>query len=109
LTIGSGIWLSNTGKPYKGSIFNIHKLIALAAVILTVVLVRSLLKDVDLCTYTGVLIILSGLFVLILFITGALLSNEKLQISIILFLHRISSILVLLTTGAVIYLLLFRK
>ena len=34
-TIGTGIWLSNSGKPYNTLIFNIHKLIALGTVIFT--------------------------------------------------------------------------
>jgi hypothetical protein len=35
LTLVFGIWLSNSGKPYNGILFNIHKLIALGAVIAT--------------------------------------------------------------------------
>jgi hypothetical protein len=33
----SGFWLSRSGKPYNGIIFNIHKLIALTAVVLFVI------------------------------------------------------------------------
>lgn len=34
LTVAIGIWLSQKGKPYHEALFNIHKLIALAGVVL---------------------------------------------------------------------------
>ena len=36
LTLASGLWLSRAGKPLKTGIFTVHKLIALAAVVVTV-------------------------------------------------------------------------
>lgn len=33
----SGFWLSRSGKPYNGIVFNIHKLIALVAVVFLVI------------------------------------------------------------------------
>ena len=35
LTLVFGFWLNNSGKPYNGILFNIHKLIALGAVVAT--------------------------------------------------------------------------
>ncbi len=44
LTLISGFGVSSAGKPYNGILFNIHKLIALAAVILTGVQVAKWFK-----------------------------------------------------------------
>ena len=33
LTTGTGIWLSQLGKPLNGVLFTVHKLVAVAAVI----------------------------------------------------------------------------
>ena len=37
LTLVFGFWLSRSGKPYHTLIFNVHKLIALAAVVVTAI------------------------------------------------------------------------
>jgi hypothetical protein len=47
LTVAFGLWLSRTGKPYNGVLFNIHKLIALGVVIFTVMQVNNALKNVE--------------------------------------------------------------
>ena len=47
MTLISGLWLSRAGKPLNVAIFNIHKLIALAAVVLAVIQTRSVLKTVE--------------------------------------------------------------
>lgn len=52
LTIGSGIWLSNSGKPYNTVIFTIHKLIALTAVVFTVILIVNLFRNVEIENYS---------------------------------------------------------
>lgn len=44
LTLASGFWLSRGGKPLNGVIFNIHKLIALGAVVATAVQLFKLLE-----------------------------------------------------------------
>ncbi len=35
LTLGFGFWLNRSGKPYNSLLINLHKLIALGAVIVT--------------------------------------------------------------------------
>ena len=44
LTLAFGVWLSRSGKPYNTLIFNIHKLIALAAVVVTAIQTFNALK-----------------------------------------------------------------
>jgi hypothetical protein len=47
LTLVSGFWLTNSGKPLNTVIFTVHKLIALAAVIFTSIAIYSLIKNVE--------------------------------------------------------------
>lgn len=81
LTIFSGFWLSSAGKPYNSGIFTVHKLIAVAVIILTAISVNKLYQAAELRSFIMlVLIAASGLFFLALIVTGALLSlNIPLQ------------------------------
>jgi len=74
LTLVSGVWLTQSGKPLNTAIFTIHKLIALAAVILTAIQIVGELKNTDVPVLPIALIILAGLCILALFATGAFCS-----------------------------------
>lgn len=108
-TILTGLWLSYSGKPLNTLLFNTHKLIALASVIFTVIVIHNLHKNVEIRIVTLTLIIATGLFILVLFISGALLSFEKPAYKIILTIHSITPILTVITTAATIYLLISKK
>ncbi len=108
-TIAAGIWLSNSGKPLNTLIFTTHKLIALSAVILTAIVIYKQLKNVKIGNVILILITAAALSVLALFISGILLSLEKPVNNMMLAVHRITSILTVLTTAVIIYLLVRRK
>ena len=108
-TIVTGIWLSNSGKPLNSLILNIHKLIALGSVIFIVIVIRNLLKNAGSSQVLLSLIIMTGLFVLALFVSGALLSLGKPVNNIILTIHAVTPIPAVITTAMIIYLLLSRK
>jgi hypothetical protein len=105
LTIISGIWLHNTSMPLNTLIFTIHKLLALAAVIFTAIAIYNLCKNVEIKTIILILIIIAGLSLLALFISGALLSIGKPAGSVILTVHNIVTILAVFSTAVTIYLL----
>jgi len=109
LMIGTGIWLSNSSKPLNTMIFNIHKLIALTFVIFTAIFIYNLLKNVEIKTVIITLIVFLVLFVLILFISGALLSLGKSPYILLKTIHSITSILIVITSIATIYLLIRKK
>lgn len=92
LTVTFGLWLSRSGKPYNGLLFNVHKLVALAAVILTVVQFVRLLKSVDLPAISIALLALAGLCAFALFISGALMSAGKFDHALLRTIHRIALI-----------------
>jgi len=108
-TIVTGIWLSNSGKPLNSLILNIHKLIALGSVIFIMIVIRNLLKNAGSSQVLLSLIIMTGLFVLALFVSGALLSFGKPVNNIILTIHAVTPIPAVITTAMIIYLLLSRK
>ena len=77
LTLVSGVWLSNAGKPYNNAIFTIHKLIALGAVVLAAIQIIRGFKTAGASPLTIMLFILAILAAIALFATGALMSLEK--------------------------------
>jgi hypothetical protein len=105
LTIISGIWLNNTGKPLNTLIFTIHKLLALTTVIFTAIAIYNLHKNVEIKTIILILIVIAGLSLFALFISGALLSIGKPASNIILTIHNIATIFSVFSTTVMIYLL----
>jgi hypothetical protein len=108
-TLAFGVWLSNLGKPYNGFLFNVHKLMALGAVIITTMQVYKILTVVETSTLIIVFVVLAALCVVSFFATGAFMSLGKFKYEIILAIHRISPILTIISIAAVIYLLAGNK
>lgn len=103
LTVAFGFWLSNAGKPYNGILFNIHKLIALAGVILTVVQFAKLPQRTAPISLVALLLFLAVLCVIALFVSGALMSAGKLDYALMLTIHRISPLVLVIALGLVVY------
>jgi hypothetical protein len=104
-----GIWLSNSGKPYNSVLFNVHKLIALGAVIATAVTVYHLRADIEIRVLVLGAIVITGLLFLALFVSGALLSIGKPDHAAILAIHRVAPLLALVFTALTLYLLVGSK
>ena len=113
ITVISGIILSNSGKPLNSLIFTIHKLIAIGTVILLVVSIHSLSKVVDIRVLYVVSFSVTGLFVLALIVSGALLSLvdggqltlEQSALQTTLRVHQIMPVLTLAASTLSVYLL----
>jgi len=107
LTLAFGVWLSRMGKPYNGVIFNIHKLCALAAVVLTAVpIYQALAAPGGLQILPVLLIVLGVACVVALFASGALMSLDKWNYKILLALHQIGPAVALIVVVLAVYLLL---
>jgi len=104
----SGFWLSRSGKPHNGIIFNIHKLIALAAVALFVISLYRTNRVAGLSPVELLASVVTGLFLVGLFVTGALVSIDKPMPVIVLKLHHIMPYLAVPSTAATLSLLLSR-
>jgi len=109
LTLAFGVWLSLSGKPYNGILFNIHKLIALGAVVVTVIQLYQLLKGTQIQVSPIILFIVAGLCVVALFFSGAMMSAGKLDYQVMLTIHRIALILITIVMAVTVYVLTGRK
>ena len=108
-TFLSGVWLSHSGRPYNTVIFTLHKLIALGAVIFTVVTVQQLRTGMDTRTLALGAVVVTGLLFLALFASGALLSIGKPDHIAILTIHRVAPLLAVIATAATMVLLVSSK
>jgi len=105
LTLASGLWLSRAGKPLKTGIFTVHKLIALAAVVVTALQTYKALTIPEVEPIIIALIVVIGLCVVALFATGALMSADRPGYRSLLTIHNLALLLVVIAGVAVIYLL----
>jgi hypothetical protein len=92
VSIFAGIWLTKCGRPISALLFNGHKLIALGFTVYTVYQVVQLGKVINFDPLTFTLLLIAGLCVLSLFITGAFLSFEKVPPSFVLWIHKLAPI-----------------
>jgi hypothetical protein len=94
LTLLFGFWLSHTGSPYNGILFNIHKFLALGSVVLACI---QSYKNLHALSWLLVfLLAVLALCIIALFISGACMSAEKLNYNLMLTTHRIASALLVL-------------
>lgn len=105
LTVGSGIWLSALSKPYNPALFNVHKIIALAGVIFTVLTFVALLKQADATFVLILMLIICALCIIVLFASGILLSAGKFSYPLLKTIHAISPIIGIGTGGIAIWML----
>jgi hypothetical protein len=104
-SLASGVWLSRLGKPLNILILTIHKLISVAAVILTGMAIYNLSRAVALNSFEFSAVIVSALLFMSLIITGALLSGGKPEKNVLLAVHKFTPLLTIICTSAAIFLL----
>ena len=105
LTLVSGVWLSNAGKPYNNAIFTLHKLIALGAVVLAAIQMVKGFKTTGITPVMIGLSIITILAVIALFATGALMSLDKEPYKVWLRIHQVAPVVMAAASAAVFYLL----
>ncbi len=94
-----------SGRPLAGALPALHKLVALAAVITIAVTIRDLHRGMEFRAVELTPVIFTGLFFVLMFVTGSLLSlgkaaNEAVQVS-----HEVIAVLAFISTSGAIYLL----
>jgi hypothetical protein len=109
LTLAFGFWLSYSGKPYNGILFNIHKLVALGTVILVVMQIYNVFKAMEVQTLIIILIVIAAICVVALFASGAFMSIGNQNYQIMKFIHNVAPVLLVIMTALTIYLLFGRK
>ncbi len=106
LTLVFGFWLSRVGKPYNGLLFNLHKLIALGAIVLAIIQFSKLLQTTASLAPLIALLVVAGVCVVALFASGALMSLGNLDYTLTLTIHRVAPVALTIALGWVIYLLI---
>jgi hypothetical protein len=103
----SGYWLSRSGKPYSTIVFTVHKLVALAAIVLLGVTVHRINQAGALSAVEVLAVIVTGLFFLGTMGTGGALSipSDKAMPAIVHKLHQVTPYLTVLSTAVTLYLL----
>ncbi|MFZ6026832.1 MAG: hypothetical protein ACOYYS_03870 [Chloroflexota bacterium] len=96
LTVAFGFWLSFAGRPYNGILFNVHKLIALGAVVVTIMQTVKTFRETGVQALPLLLVILAAVCAMALFATGALMSMEKFSYEVSRVIHRVAPVLALL-------------
>ncbi|MCK5816404.1 MAG: hypothetical protein KAH15_00235 [Candidatus Marinimicrobia bacterium] len=104
ITIGTGIIMHKLERHFNPLLSAVHKLIALAVVVFTILLVRNAFITSIPDTLTIILFVISILLLISLFITGALLSGEK-EMPKIMILHDIATYLTPITAGVTFFFL----
>jgi len=109
LTLAFGFWLGRIGKPYNGILFNIHKLIALGTVIVTVMQVYKIHNGLTAQALLIILLVVAGICVVALFSSGAFLSIGNLDYTLMKTIHKIALTLAAVDMVMATYLLLSGK
>ena len=106
-TLLSGVWLSHLGRPLNVPVFTIHKLIALGTVILLSAAIHQLRRNGALNAPSTIAVIVTGLLVLSLFVSGALLSTGRQAGLALLTVHRVAPLLAAISAASAISLLAY--
>lgn len=109
IIIGFGLWVSKIGKPYNILLFNLHKLIALGAVILTGI---RIFKLNPVATFPNMAVLLTALAVLGvigLFATGAIMSIKDDVTNAALLVHRIFPVVIFISISISVYLIIMEQ
>lgn len=104
-TFTFGFWLSRLGKPYNGLVFNLHKLVALAAVVFIVIQTYNQIKGVGIQPVFLVLAAVCILCIIALFATGALMSIGNLPYTPLLTIHKVALVVLPLAAMGMVYVL----
>jgi hypothetical protein len=104
LTLVFGFWLTRIGRPYNGILFNIHKLIALGTLIPAAAGFYRMFNALESQSLLIVLIVLAGLCVAALFVSGAFLSIGRMNYRVVKAVHNIALVLLVIAVGSIFYL-----
>jgi uncharacterized membrane protein YhiD involved in acid resistance len=100
----SGIWLSRSGRPLNVGISTIHKLIGLAAGVFLLVTIYQRSRAIPLSAKEWIAIVVAGLCFLGTVVSGAFLSSDEPMPVAVLRVHQIGPVLTVLSTSAMLYL-----
>jgi hypothetical protein len=104
ITVGFGFWVSKVGRPYHSGLFNIHKLFALAGVVLAVLRFRPGFSIEALTSLILLALGLTGFSVILLFASGAVMSIREDEPGIALLIHRAGPVIITICLAGMLFL-----
>lgn len=105
VTLLSGIWLVRFGRPLNAAIMALHKIAAVVTVILLSVAVYRLAGHASISAVEGIALAVAILMGLLLFVSGALLSFDKLALPALVVVHKVAPLLTAIAAATALYLL----
>ena len=102
----TGFWVRRDGKPYSMLILTIHKFISLAAGIVLGIALYRLNQAVGFSPSEVTAVLVTGMLFVATVLSGGIWSIEKEIPTPILWLHHVSPLLTMLSTGVVMYLVI---
>lgn len=100
-----GFRLTRSGRPYSGLILTVHKLAALAVLVILALLVGRAARTAPLDAVVWIASLSAAVFFVVAIISGGLLSTDKTLPPAIKALHRVSPFLAVLAGAATLVLL----
>jgi hypothetical protein len=101
-----GYILTHLGKSYSKILLSIHKLAALGVVVYLGIAIYQLRRTITFTLLQITSMVVTGVCLLVLFITGALLSLDKAMPSFIRIVHHVVPYVTLIAAAATFYLLM---
>ena len=92
VTLATGIWLGQLGRPLNPALSTLHKLLALAWVIFAAIRIYHAARMMECGIAFFVATAVLGLSTIALFATGALMMIPKVENSVWLLVHRIATV-----------------
>lgn len=108
LAVGTGISTSHHGKPYPVVLFFFHRLLSLALTLYTLLLVIGLLGMSRVETWLALLLAVGGLAIVALFVSGVLISTDRISIEQASVIHAVAAVLMIVTVGTFLMLTIWR-
>ncbi|MFH0884060.1 MAG: hypothetical protein V2A56_13830 [bacterium] len=99
----SGTIVRLFGRPLNTPVFTVHKLLALSFAVFVVLLVHLLLKSFEGGPWMITLIVLSGVLLLMLLVSGGVLSFDKLASDGLKVIHRVTPLILAFSLVVMIY------
>lgn len=103
IVVITGLWLTRSGRPYSSALLNIHKLVALAAVIAIGVLAYRANAASALQVLELAVLGLAALLVIASFASGGVVSTMKAPPAWVSWVHRIAPYLTVVAAAAAMY------
>ena len=105
----TGYLLSKTGQPFNAVVLTLHKLLSIALIAYLILNVMRISKIAPLGQAAWIACIAVGVFFLLTIATGGWLSAVKTMPAVVQLLHKVLSVLTVISTAVAFYLLLRRE